>query len=67
MTREQLERAVLTSPHTHGRMAQHKRLYGIEDYLHIGGPSLSARQAAQRLGVTPRTVVRWRAALRNVT
>jgi hypothetical protein len=39
----------------------------IEDYLFIGGDRLSARAAAERLGVTRRTVVRWRAALRSVT
>jgi hypothetical protein len=39
----------------------------IEDYLFIGGDRLSARTAAERLGVSQRTVTRWRAALRSVT
>lgn len=67
MTREQLERAVLTAPSARGRACQHKRLYGIEDYLHIGGDRLSARQAAERLGVSARTIVRYRAALREAS
>jgi len=37
----------------------------IEDYLHIGGDQLTARQAAERLGVTTRSIVRYRAELRR--
>lgn len=44
-----------------------RRVSGIEDYLFIGGDGLSARAAAERLGVSERTVTRWRAALRSVT
>jgi hypothetical protein len=65
MTREQIERAVVTSPHPMGRISQQRRAHGIEDYLHIRGGHMSARQAARRLGVTKRTVERWRAALRE--
>jgi hypothetical protein len=67
MTREQIERAVLTAVTIHGRSSQYRRLHGIEDYLHIRGDRLSARQAAIRLGVTPRTVCRWRAVLREAS
>ena len=65
MTRAQIEHAVLTAPTVHGRKSQMRRVYGIEDYLHIGGPHLSARQAAIRCGVSQRTVTRWRAVLRE--
>jgi predicted DNA-binding transcriptional regulator YafY len=65
MTREQIEAAVLTSPHPHGRRSQLRRVYGIEDYLNVNGPYLSARQAAHRLGRSPRTITRYRAALRQ--
>ena len=65
MTREQIERAVLTSPHPSGRGCQLRRVYGIEDYLFIGGQAMSARQAAIRLGRSPRTITRWRAVLRE--
>lgn len=67
MTRDQIARAVLTSPTPRGRACQYRRLYGIEDYLFIGGDRLSARQAAQRLGRSERTVTRYRAALRNAS
>lgn len=36
----------------------------IDDYLWIGGDHMSARAAAERMGVTSRTIVRWRAKLR---
>jgi predicted DNA-binding transcriptional regulator YafY len=36
----------------------------IEDYLWIGGDRMSASQAARRIGVSQRTVVRYRATLR---
>jgi predicted DNA-binding transcriptional regulator YafY len=45
----------------------HRKMLGtIEDYLNINGPYLSAAQAAARLGVTPRTVQRYRAFLRGL-
>jgi arginine deiminase len=43
---------------------QRARLGRIEDYLLINGDYLSAAEAAARLGVSARTVVRYRAALR---
>lgn len=46
------------------RGMQRARIGRIEDYLLINGDYLSAAQAAARLGVTRRTVVRYRAALR---
>jgi predicted DNA-binding transcriptional regulator YafY len=67
VTRDQLEAAVLTSPTLRGRCSQYKRVHGIEDYLHVRGDLMSARQAALRLGVSQRTVTRWRAVLREVT
>jgi len=39
-------------------------LDGLEDYLWVGGDRMSARHAARRLGVTERTICRYRAALR---
>lgn len=36
----------------------------IDDYLFIGGDRMSAAEAARRVGVSPRTVVRYRATLR---
>ena len=52
--------------HPGRRAMQGARIGCIEDYLFIGGDRLSAARAAARLGVTPRTVVRYRAALRAV-
>ena len=67
MTREQLEAIVVTSPSC-GRGMQRRRLCGIEDYLFIGGPQQhSNAQAAARLGVSKRTVERWRALLREAS
>ena len=37
----------------------------IADYLFIGGQSMSARAAAARLGVAPRTIQRYRRHLRG--
>jgi hypothetical protein len=67
MTREQLEAAVVTSPAPNGRARQRQRVNGIEDYLFIGGDQMSARQAGLRLGVTRRTVVRYRKVLREAS
>lgn len=44
-----------------------RRLDRIEDYLFIGGGRISAARAAERLGVSSRTITRYRAALRAVT
>jgi hypothetical protein len=67
MTRDQLKRALVTSPHPNGRGCQMRRVNGIEDYLFVGGPRMSQRQAAQRCGVTIRTIERWRKALREAS
>ena len=67
MTREELEAVVVTSPHAKGRLKQQQRLNGLEDYLHVGGDRMSINQAARRLGRSPRTICRWRKALRQVT
>ena len=40
---------------------------GVENYLHVGGPNMTAEQAAERLGVCTKTIERYRAALRNTT
>jgi response regulator of citrate/malate metabolism len=56
MSREELEAAL---PGTRRHC-----LDGIEDYLFIGGDRFSAQQAAERLGVTPRTIQRYRSVLR---
>jgi len=46
---------------------QRQRLWeAIAEYRHIGGDQLSARAAAERLGVAERTITRWRAELRRV-
>lgn len=37
----------------------------MDDYLHIGGDRIPAREAARRLGVSARTVNRYRAELRK--
>jgi hypothetical protein len=60
MTDEQLEALILTTPHDKARHKQYVRLNNIREYLHIGGPSMTPRQAAERLGVTPEAVGRWR-------
>lgn len=36
----------------------------LDDYQFIGGPKLTARKAAERLGVSMRTIVRYNARLR---
>ncbi len=56
MSREQLETALPG--------ARQHRLDGIEDYLWTGGSRLSAAAAAERLGVTERTICRYRRVLR---
>lgn len=60
-----LEAAIVRSAVPKGRSSQLRRLCGIEDYLAIGGSQMTARQVADRLGVTERTVCRYRAVLRE--
>jgi hypothetical protein len=55
-SREDLEAAL---PHV-----RRHHINGIEDYLWIGGDRMSAAAAAGRLGVTERTVCRYRRTLR---
>jgi response regulator of citrate/malate metabolism len=55
-TREELE-AALPGVRRH-------HLDGIEDYLFVRGDRMSAAEAAGHLGVTERTVCRYRATLR---
>lgn len=61
-----LEAALVTSANPRGKSAQLRRVYGIEDYLFIGGNRMTVPDAAARLGVTERTVHRYRAVLRNL-
>lgn len=65
--REALEAALIRSDWPRGRASQLRRINGIEDYLFIRGDRMSARAAAERLGVTRRTVQRYRAVIRAVT
>lgn len=53
------------SPSPRGRARQEQMLSFITDYLLIGGERMTAGAAARRLGVTPRTVWRWRLLLRT--
>lgn len=48
-------------------LQQERRQALIEDYQFIGGHKMSARQAAARLGVSKRTVERYRAILRETS
>jgi hypothetical protein len=66
MSRDELNAAVAWSPCPLTAGLQRKRLDFIEDYLFIRGDLLSAAQAARRLGVSERTVVRYRAFLRSL-
>ncbi len=62
MTRTEARLANLPYAHAATRNARASR---IEDYLFIGGPRLPDRQAAQRLGLSVRTIERYPAALRE--
>jgi len=64
MTSKQLE-ALAAARRAAARTIHAKMLAGIEDYLFIGGDRMSQRQAAERLGVTMRTICRYRAYLRG--
>jgi predicted DNA-binding transcriptional regulator YafY len=65
-TVSELEARTDWEDHPGRRGMQAAKLGRIEDYLFIGGDRLSAARAARRLGVSPRTVVRYRAALREL-
>ena len=60
----ELEARTDWADHPGHRGQQLARLSRIEDYLLINGDHISAGKAAERLGVSARTVVRYRAALR---
>jgi len=64
VTREQMEAAYLTSPRPSGRSRQAVRIDGIEDYLFTGCDRLPQSKAAARLGVSVRTIQRYRQTLR---
>jgi predicted DNA-binding transcriptional regulator YafY len=66
VTRDELEAACAWSQHPNGRANQAARLSRIEDYLFIGGHKLTQSNAAARLGVTVRTIQRYRQALRTM-
>jgi hypothetical protein len=66
VTRKQRE-ALAAGNRAAGRVHHARLLAGIEDYLFIGGDRMSQRQAAERLGVTMRTICRYRAYLRGQT
>lgn len=67
MTREELEAAFIRASTQQGQASQVRLVNGIENYLFIGGDHMSVAQAAQRLGVSVRTVARYRTALREAT
>lgn len=51
----------------HLQWKREQLLAHLEDYFHIGGDRMSLAEVADRLGVWPRTVSRWRALLKTVT
>ena len=61
-----LEAVLVTSAVPKGRSSQLRRVYGIEDYLFIGGDRMPASVVAERLGVTERTIYRYRTVLRDL-
>jgi hypothetical protein len=61
-----LEALLVRSADRRGRASQLRRAYGIGEYLFIGGDRMSARVAAERLGVSPSTINRYRAVLRDL-
>ena len=66
MSAADLETLLVQSADHRGRSSQLRRVYGIEEYLFIGGSRMTVPAAAKRLGVTERTVYRWRAVLRGL-
>jgi hypothetical protein len=67
VARAELEALYPWSAVAKGRARQRQRVSLMEDYLFIGGDQMTARIAAERLGVCPRTVQRYRAVLRNLS
>lgn len=66
MTREQLEALAPPRARANGQAHRRRMLDRVENYLYVHGPAISAAQAAARLGVTARTVQRYRAFLRGL-
>lgn len=62
-----LETLLVRSDSHRGRSSQLRRVYGIGEYLFIGADRMPVPVAAQRLGVTERTVYRYREVLRVIT
>jgi hypothetical protein len=70
VTREDLEAAIPPPVRSRGGGAiasRRRHIDRVEDYLFIRGDRMSARQAATRLGVTPRTITRYRRFLREIS
>jgi hypothetical protein len=67
MTRAELVAMFCTSPHANGRMKQMQLVNGLERYLRVHGPYLPVAEAARRCEVDPRTIARWRKALREAS
>lgn len=65
MTRDELDRALPPPKNARGAASRRRMLNGVEDFLFIGGERLPVRQAADRLGVTKRTVERYRSTLKQ--
>lgn len=65
MTRDELEALIPAHPWPPSEGKRQRHLDRLEDYLFIGGPRLHPLHAAARLGVTRRTVERWRRLLRE--
>lgn len=66
MTRAQLEAAYPWSDRAPNRGRQRQHLDRVEDYLNIHGDYLTLDQAAGRLRIPQRAVVRIRATLRVI-
>jgi hypothetical protein len=60
--------AALPCPYTDpcGAALWRKRVSYVQDYLWIDGDHLTAAEAAKRVGVTERVIVRYRAWLRDL-
>lgn len=66
MNADGLEALLVRSASHRGRSAQLRRAYGIEDYLFTGADRMTVPAAARRLGVTERTIYRYRTVLRDL-
>ena len=66
MPPEVLERLAAAPCRPQALWSRELHLSGIEDFLFIGGDRMPVRVAAERLGVSKRTIERYRAELRRV-